>query len=237
MQKFVIPLLTTIFLLPAFSAQAVEKSAMNEEQKIAYAMGSNLGTQMAQNLNQYVDAGMPVELEVLFTGFMDAVKGNSLMDREESTAMIRTFQTNFQLKKEQNRKSSLASAGKEGLDFLKQNSSNPGVVTLASGLQYLVLSEGNGSKPAATDKVKVHYAGTLINGNEFDSSYKRGTPAEFPLNGVISGWTEGLQLMTTGSKYRFFIPPDLAYGSRAVSTIPANSTLIFEVELLDILGK
>ena len=237
MQKLVIPLLTAVFLLPAFTAQAVDKEAMNQDQKIAYAMGSNLGTQMSQNLQQYVAEGMPVDLDILFKGFMEAVKGNSMMSRDESTDLIRTFQTSFQLKREQNRKAKLASAGKEGLDFLQQNSSKPGVVSLPSGLQYLVLSEGSGAKPAATDRVKVHYAGTLINGTEFDSSYKRGTPAEFPLNGVISGWTEGLQLMTTGSKYRFFIPPDLAYGSRAVSTIPANSTLIFEVELLDIIGK
>ena len=237
MQKFVIPLLTAVFLLPAFTAQAAEKDSMNQDQKISYAMGSNLGTQMSQNLQQYVAEGMPVDLDILFQGFMDAVKGNSMMTRDESTDLIRSFQSSFQVKREQNRKSKLASAGKEGLDFLKQNSSKPGIVSLPSGLQYQVLSEGSGAKPAATDKVKVHYAGTLINGNEFDSSYKRGTPAEFPLNGVISGWTEGLQLMNTGSKYRFFIPPDLAYGSRAVSTIPPNSTLIFEVELLDILGK
>jgi FKBP-type peptidyl-prolyl cis-trans isomerase FkpA len=100
-----------------------------------------------------------------------------------------------------------------------------------------VLSGTQGLKPKATDRVRVNYAGTLIDGTEFDSSYKRGKPAEFPLNGVIKGWTEGLQLMSPGSKYRFFIPSELAYGSREVSTIPPNSTLIFEVELLEVLGE
>lgn len=124
---------------------------------------------------------------------------------------------------------------KEGLAFLAENKDKEGVTELPSGLQYLVLKEGEGEKPLANNKVTCHYHGTLINGTVFDSSVQRGKPAAFPLNMVIAGWTEGLQLMSVGSKYRFFIPPQLAYGDRHVSAeIGPNSTLIFDVELLGI---
>src|SRR5688572_6631726 len=125
---------------------------------------------------------------------------------------------------------------KEGEDFLAANKSKEGVKSTATGLQYKVIKEGKGPKPKPTDVVKVHYRGTLLNGTEFDSSYKRGEPVEFPLGQVIPGWTEGVQLMTVGSKYQFFIPGDLAYGERGNQGIPPNSTLQFEVELLEIVG-
>ena len=122
---------------------------------------------------------------------------------------------------------------KAGQDFLEANKTKPGVVALPSGLQYEVLVEGSGPKPAATNNVTCHYHGTLIDGTVFDSSVKRGQPASFPLNAVIKGWTEGLQLMSTGSKWRFFIPANLGYGDRQVSAqIGPNSTLIFDVELI-----
>ena len=124
---------------------------------------------------------------------------------------------------------------KAGQEFLEKNSKQPGVVSLPSGLQYEVITEGHGAKPAATDKVTCHYHGTLIDGTVFDSSVKRGQPATFPLNMVIAGWTEGLQLMPQGSKWRFFIPPHLGYGDRQLSEqIGPNSTLVFEVVLLGI---
>lgn len=124
---------------------------------------------------------------------------------------------------------------KAGMDFLEGNKQKPGVVSLPSGLQYEVITEGEGIKPLASQNVTCHYHGTLIDGTVFDSSVKRGQPATFPLNAVIKGWTEGLQLMNTGSKWRFFIPPQLAYGERQVSAaIGPNSTLIFEVELLGV---
>jgi|PlaIllAssembly_1097288.scaffolds.fasta_scaffold1101311_1 FKBP-type peptidyl-prolyl cis-trans isomerase FklB len=124
---------------------------------------------------------------------------------------------------------------KEGEAFLAANGKKPGVKTLPSGLQYAVIKEGTGRQPAATDTVTVHYKGTLINGTEFDSSYRRGQSASFPLNQVIKGWTEGVQLMKEGATYRFFIPPQLAYGARgAGGLIGPNETLIFEVELLSI---
>lgn len=134
----------------------------------------------------------------------------------------------FQLKNEK-----AAANLKAGQDFLEANKLKPGITTLASGLQYEVIKEGSGAKPTATDKVTCHYHGTLIDGTVFDSSVHRGQPATFPLNMVIKGWTEGLQLMPAGSKWRFFIPPHLAYGDRQVSAqIGPNSTLIFEVELI-----
>jgi FKBP-type peptidyl-prolyl cis-trans isomerase FklB len=124
---------------------------------------------------------------------------------------------------------------KAGQDFLEANRRRPGVTTLPSGLQYEVIQEGKGQKPGAASKVTCHYHGTLIDGTVFDSSVKRGQPASFPLNMVIKGWTEGLQLMPVGSKWRFFIPPDLGYGNRQVSAeIGPNSTLIFEVELIGV---
>jgi len=124
---------------------------------------------------------------------------------------------------------------KAGQDFLEVNKQKPGIIELPSGLQYEVITEGSGSKPLARDKVTCHYHGTLIDGTVFDSSVKRGQPATFPLNMVIKGWTEGLQLMAVGSKWRFFIPPQLAYGERQTGAyIGPNSTLIFEVELLEV---
>jgi FKBP-type peptidyl-prolyl cis-trans isomerase FklB len=124
---------------------------------------------------------------------------------------------------------------KTGEDFLAANKEKPGVIALSSGLQYEVISNGGGMKPQVSNKVTCHYHGTLIDGTVFDSSVKRGQPATFPLNAVIRGWTEGLQLMAVGSKWRFFIPPQLGYGDRQVSAqIGPNSTLIFEVELLDV---
>jgi FKBP-type peptidyl-prolyl cis-trans isomerase FklB len=136
----------------------------------------------------------------------------------------------FQLKNEK-----AATNLKTGLDFLEANKLKPGITALASGLQYEIITTGDGVKPLATNKVTCHYHGTLIDGTVFDSSVKRGQPATFPLNMVIKGWTEGLQLMPAGSKWRFFIPPNLAYGDRQVSAqIGPNCTLIFEVELLSV---
>lgn len=128
-------------------------------------------------------------------------------------------------------------AAKEaGIEFLKKNAEKEGVITTASGLQYMVLTEGNGKSPKATDQVKCHYEGMLIDGTLFDSSLQRGTPATFPLNRVIAGWTEGLQLMKEGSKFRFFIPFELGYGPQgAGASIPPYSTLIFDVELIEVI--
>ena len=146
----------------------------------------------------------------------------------------------FLAEQEARQQAAMAEKGKaaraEGEAFLKQNAAKEGIVTLPSGLQYQVLTPGTGRKPKATDKVKCHYEGTLIDGTVFDSSYRRGEPAVFPLNGVIKGWTEGVQLMSEGAKFRFFIPFDLAYGANgAGASIPPYAALIFDVELVEVL--
>jgi FKBP-type peptidyl-prolyl cis-trans isomerase FkpA len=193
------------------------------KQKISYAIGVNIGKQMKQ---QPVD----LDFDVIAKGMRDGATGTPAFNEQEMAEVMNNF------KKEMDSK--MAEVGtkskKQGEDFLAANKAKEGVKVTQSGLQYKVLKEGKGAKPKATDVVKVHYRGTLIDGTEFDSSYKRGEPIEFPLNGVIKGWTEGVQLMTPGSKYQFFIPYDLAYGEEGrPPTIPGNSALIFEVELLE----
>src|SRR5437667_9870592 len=153
------------------------------------------------------------------------------MNPDQIKEVMATFEKDMEQKQKQAGDKNKA----EGAKFLEENKKKEGVKTTASGLQYKVVKDGSGAQPKATDTVTVNYRGTLINGTEFDSSYKRGQPATFPLNGVIKGWTEGLQLMKVGSKYQFFVPPNLAYGERSVGPdIAPNSTLIFEGELLGV---
>jgi FKBP-type peptidyl-prolyl cis-trans isomerase len=193
------------------------------KQKASYAIGVNIGKSMKQQ-------GVDLDFDVISKGMKDgATDKSALNDQELQEAMM-----NFQ--KEMSEKTSElgVKSQKEGDDFLAANKGKEGIKTTASGLQYKVIKEGKGPKPKATDTVKVHYRGTLLNGTEFDSSYKRGEPVEFPLDQVIKGWTEGLQLMNVGSKYQMFIPATLAYGVQGNRGIPPNSALTFEVELLDI---
>lgn len=216
----------------------------NDKRKIAQMMGMQIGQQisskqMIDNLNQRVfgeDSTNTINRTNLIAGFIDAVEKKNLKMSEMEAQMF------VQTKGEEIRKKALetqyADRKAEQLKFLEDNKNNDGVVTLPSGLQYKVIKEGNGAKPEASDVVKVHYVGTLTNGDEFDSSVKRGQPAEFGVGQVISGWTEGLQLMPVGSKYMFWIPYNLAYGeSGRPGSIDPFSTLIFEVELLDIVKK
>jgi FKBP-type peptidyl-prolyl cis-trans isomerase FklB len=190
--------------------------------KASYSIGLNIGRNFKkQNVELNPDA--------LVAGVKDAVSGKkpALDEAQEREAMM-----NFQKEMMDKQKAMGEKNEADGKKFLDDNKKKDGVKTTASGLQYKVMKEGNGPQPKASDTVTVDYKGTLIDGTEFDSSYKRGQPATFPLNGVIKGWTEGLQLMKTGGKYQFFIPSDLAYGPRAMGTdIAPNSTLIFEVEL------
>jgi len=168
--------------------------------------------------------------DVLAAGIKDALAGKPQLNPDQIKEVMTTFEKDM----EQKQKDAGEKNKTEGAKFLEENKKKEGVKTTASGLEYKVLKEGNGAQPKATDTVTVNYRGTMINGTEFDSSYKRGQPATFPVNGVIKGWTEALQLMKVGSKYQLFIPSNLAYGERAVSPdLGANSTLIFEVELLD----
>ena len=191
--------------------------------KISYS----LGMLIAQNLKE-------MKVEGLNTArFAQAV--TAVLSGEKTEMSLTEAQTTVQ-KFLQEREAEAGRAAREaGEAFLAENAKKEGIVTLPSGLQYQVLQEGNGKSPKATDQVKCHYEGTLINGKVFDSSYRRGEPATFPLNGVIAGWTEGLQLMKEGAKYRFFIPFNLAYGTRgAGQDIPPYATLIFDVELIEV---
>ena len=191
--------------------------------KVAYALGTSIGLQLQQM------GANELDITDFSQGVKAALAGSSVMERAEIEAVINEFFT----RKSQEQ---AAKAKEEGARFLAENAKKEGVVTLPSGLQYQVLREGNGKKPKATDQVRCHYEGTLINGTVFDSSYKRGEPAVFGLNQVISGWTEGVQLMQEGAKYRFFIPYNLAYGERgAGQQIPPFAALIFDVELIEVM--
>ncbi|MDE5605833.1 MAG: FKBP-type peptidyl-prolyl cis-trans isomerase [Bacteroidales bacterium] len=203
-----------------------------EKDTVSFLLGYNLGGQIAQ---------MPYEvaIESFMEGFQKAVKGEeSGVSDEDANRILSAWQNKMQQEMQARQmEESLkeAAANKEaGRKFMEENAKQEGVQQTASGLQYKVNVMGTGAKPAATDRVKVHYEGRLLSGEKFDSSIDRGEPTSFPLNAVIKGWTEGLQLMPVGSKFTFYIPAELGYGDRAVSTIPAGSTLVFDVELIEI---
>ena len=189
---------------------------------VSYALGMSIGHQL-QQMN-----ATELNIDDFAQAIKDVFAAKVQMTDAEAQTAVQTF---FQQKAEEQ----AAAAKAEGENFLAENAKKPGVKTLPSGLQYQVLREGNGRKPTATDQVECHYEGTLINGQVFDSSYRRGETATFGLNQVIKGWTEGLQLMQEGAKYRFFIPYKLAYGEQgAGQAIPPYAALIFDVELIKV---
>lgn len=193
-------------------------SLETDMEKVSYIIGSQIGTGMK---------GQGIELveEKFIRGLQDGRAGRELaLTLEEIQTVMAAFQQQL-----------IEKAGAAGTAFLAENAEKPGVKTTESGLQYVVVEEGDGDTPKATDVVRTHYRGTLIDGTEFDSSYARGEPAEFPVNGVIPGWTEALQLMQEGDKWKLFIPSELAYGPRgAGQDIPPYAALVFEIELLEI---
>ena len=198
--------------------------------KVSYALGLGIGRQLSQ-----MGAG-ELNIDDFAQAIKDVIAGEKL---KVSDSEAQTIVQDFFKKQEEKQRAAAAEAGKAareaGEKYLAENAKKEGVVTLPSGLQYKVLTEGNGKKPKATDKVKCHYEGMLIDGTLFDSSIQRGEPATFPLNGVIAGWTEGLQLMAEGSKYRLFIPYNLGYGERgAGASIPPYAALVFDVELIEV---
>jgi FKBP-type peptidyl-prolyl cis-trans isomerase FklB len=203
-----------------------------QKDKFSYALGMNLGA----NLHKQ---SVPVDPNIMARGLRDALAGGkTLLTEEEARAAVTAVQNDMREKQQAKMQVAGDANKKEGEAFLADNKSKEGVVALPSGLQYKVLKEGNGPKPTATDSVVCNYRGTLINGAEFDSSTKHGGPASFPVNGVIKGWTEALQLMPVGSKWQLFVPSDLAYADRgAGGDIGPNATLIFEVELVSIENK
>jgi len=201
------------------------------KQKASYALGMKIGGDLRrQGVNEAIDSALTAR------GLRDALAGNkAAMTEDEEKAALTQLQTQIRGKQEAKAHEAGAANRKEGEAFLAANKTKEGVVTLPSGLQYKILKEGTGPKPTASDIVNCNYRGTLINGKEFDSSYKTGKPVSFPVGGVIKGWTEALQLMPVGSKWQLFIPAGLAYGDRgAGNDIGPGETLIFEVELVSI---
>lgn len=199
-----------------------------EKDRISYAIGTDIGGTLKKQ-------GIEFNPEMLFNGIRDANAGGKLlMSDDEMQQTMQAFQTKMQEKMSKQKGEAGAKNKTEGVAYLENNKKKEGVKTLPSGLQYKVLSEGKGEKPKASDSVTTHYRGTLIDGTEFDSSYKRNEPASFPVTGVIPGWTEALQLMPVGSKWQLAIPSELAYGENGPPPIGPNSTLLFDIELLKI---
>lgn len=208
-----------------------------EEQKQAYAFGANMGRFVYDFPGNQEGVDLSLDKTLILNGFIAGMQGQSQLDAEETQAILQNLQKKVQEIAQQKEAQESEANIEKGKAYLAENAKREGVTVTESGLQYEVLAQGEGEKPGAQDTVKVHYKGTLLDGTEFDSSYSRGEPATFPLHRVISGWTEGVQLMSVGSKYKFHIPPELAYGPRATGKITANSTLVFEVELLEIVSK
>ncbi len=216
-------LITTTAVL-AVVAVGCQKKLDTDKKKASYAIGQQIGSNLK---NQNID----FDPEVLAASVVEAAQGKpSKLKPEEMQAALMKLQEGMMKKQQEEAEKNKA----EGVAFLEKNKTAEGVKTTASGLQYIVVQEGTGKTPTLKDTVKAHYKGTLINGQQFDSSYDRGQPAEFPVEGVIRGWTEALQLMKVGGKMKLFIPPDLGYGAAARPGIPANSVLVFDVELLDV---
>lgn len=227
MKKFLI-----VFLLLTVAVGSVyaEDTLKTQQEKVGYAIGMNIATNMMQ---QKLD----IDADQLAAGLTAVLKGEkTVLSREEMGQILTAFQQEMQMKQMAEMAAEAAKNEKLSQDYLEKNAKLDGVVTLESGLQYKIIKAGEGASPKADSKVQVHYRGTLLDGTEFDSSYKRGEPASFPVNGVIPGWTEALQLMKEGAKWQLVIPADLAYAERgAPPMIPPNATLIFDVELLKIL--
>jgi len=232
-------ILVLFFVLAAFlitNSFASDEKKLNEKLKTPSGkMSYYLGTQIGSSLKN-IQEKIGFDDAVFMKGLLDVLKGKKLLlSKKELDAAQKEFINVNKLRSQQNIKGKSKMNKEKGEAFLAENSKKEGVIVTDSGLQYKILTKGDGAKPKATDKVTVHYKGTLIDGTEFDSSYSRGEPIAFPLNGVIAGWTEGVQLMNIGSKYEFYIPSNLAYGERgAGGVIGPNETLIFIVELLGI---
>ncbi len=228
MKNIVIFLLLGTFI----SVQAAPKTAKNALKtpvdSVSYALGMQVGNDLRKNLEAV--PGGPLQIDLFIEAMTKELKVDTANPLLEKTKLMGIIQT-YMMKAEEER---AKKAEIENNRFFENNKKNKNVITTASGLQYEVLVQGEGAKPKATDKVKVHYHGTLTDGTVFDSSVQGGTPIEFDLDKVIPGWTEGVQLMSVGSKFKFFIPPALGYGARQAGKIKPNSILIFEVELLDV---
>ncbi len=225
MRKTVLLALLILFAVSAYAEDALK----NDQEKLGYAIGMNIGLGMKQkNVNADLDQ-IVAGLKASYTG------EETLLSQDEMGQILTAYQQEMQMQQMAEAAAAAEENAKQAESFLTENGKKDGVTTLASGLQYKVVAEGSGASPKPESTVEVHYKGTLIDGTEFDSSYKRGEPASFPVGGVIPGWTEALQLMKEGAKWELAIPPALAYGERgAPPVIPPNSALVFEVELLKV---
>jgi len=204
----------------ALNLSAADPTPYTEANKASYALGLNIGKQLKQN-----DA--EIDIDTYLRGLKDGMAGKATMTDEDIRATLTAWQQGMRTK-------GLDKKKKEGEAFLAANKAKEGITTTPSGLQYKILTKGTGKLPTTNDTVGCHYRGTLLDGTEFDSSYKRGEPASFPVTGVIKGWTEALLMMPVGSKWQLFIPSDLAYGDRGNPRIPGGSMLQFDIELLEI---
>lgn len=220
----------------AAKSSATPAALTTKKDKFSYALGMNIGNGLGQNLKKQ---SVEVDWNLVAQGMKDAAAGSKTrLTTEEAKTVLTEMQTEVGKQQQEKMQAAGAKNKTEGDAFLAANKSKEGVVTLPSGLQYKIVTQGTGPKPKADDTVVCNYRGTLINGTEFDSSYKRGQPATFPVSGVIKGWTEALQLMPVGSKWQLFVPSNLAYAERgAGADIGPNATLIFEVELISIQDK
>lgn len=222
---------TTLFLSCQSGSGVSTKSKLEtDDEKISYAIGQDMGNTLKQ-------LDTKLDLAMVYRGIQDVVTGDStksLLTPEERQKAMETLMT--RIREARAKKDSLAGAENSGKAkaFLEKNKAEKGVITTASGLQYMIVQEGTGKSPTVNDQVTAHYVGTLLDGTEFDNSIKRGQPITFPVNGVIPGWQELLPLMKVGQKVKCWIPPELGYGPRAAGRIPSNSMLIFEVELIDV---
>jgi len=224
--RLVIILCITLAASPAMAGE--KKELKTQKDKVSYAIGLDMGNNLKKN-------ELDVDPDVLASAIKDVLSNSKhLMTDQEAKETLMALQKDLQAKQLERNKTLGEKNKKEGDAFLAKNKKLEGVKTLPSGLQYKVITEGKGKSPKASDTVTVNYNGTLIDGTEFDSSYKRGQPATFPVGGVIKGWTEALQLMKEGSKWQLIIPADLAYGEQGRPGIPPNSVLIFDVELVSI---
>lgn len=232
MKKLLLPMLAAglgVGTLIAAEPKSAAPAAASEQDKVSYIIGYNIGSGMARD-----------GIQITATEFLDGLKAAmakkpSKISQQDMQATMQAFQQKMMAKQQAAQAAAGAGQQKAGAAFLAANKKKEGVKTTASGLQYKILKAGTGATPKLTDTVTAHYRGTLISGKEFDSSYKRGQPAPFPVNGVIKGWVEALQLMKVGAKWQLYIPSELAYGARgAGQDIPPHSTLIFDIELLKI---
>ncbi len=206
-----------------------------EVQKQAYSLGASIGMFTQRNLTEQKKLGLTLDEALILRGFKDSLAEKSVIEKEEIQALMMNLEQTMKAKQQEAASKASEESLAAGQKYLEENAQKEGVQVTDSGIQYVVLTEAEGEKPAATDTVKVHYKGTFLSGEEFDSSYARNEPAVFPLNRVIAGWTEGVQLMSVGSKYKFTIPSELAYGPNGnPPRIPGNSVLEFEIELLEI---